>query len=340
LTFWKKKKRGYLFYYYLWQYGAFFQYRKFVNSFGFDIVQHLTFANFAMPSLFMFCKPTTVCGPIGQATIPAAIFSSLPVKIKAKEFLRKCSIWFLCHFEPCRVLTTHCANWIIECGAAPGTSCFPKKYQKKILHHPQTGINSSEPEYRIQRRRDRDGKTRLLICSEFLHWKGVRYSAEVYARIASQRDDVELWIYGAGPEKKFMQAIFKKHKVEKSIRWNGFVSKQEMLQGLADADILLYPSYHHGLATVVLQAMFFGLPIVTNAGDSIALVASEGAGVVADGNTMSQIMDNLTDKTMFLIDHPEIRKGIGIHEQNLINQKYEWCNLTKRLSDLLQQIAE
>ena len=204
LTFWKKRRRGYHLYYYLWQYGAFFRYRHWVDTFGFDIVQHLTFANFSMPSLFMLCKATTVWGPIGTIPTPPAIFSALPSKVRIRETLRRWIMTFLCHAEPMRFLTPRAANWILEYDSRPDGSCFPVRWQPKVRRHPQTGVNTAEPEYSTERRRNDDGKIRLLICSEFLHWKGVVFSAEIFSRIARRRDDVELYLYGSGPEKETM----------------------------------------------------------------------------------------------------------------------------------------
>lgn len=339
LSFWKKKRRGYHLYYYLWQYGAYFKFRRFVNCSGFDIVQHLTFANFAMPSLFMFCKPLTVWGPIGRTAVPKAVQRALPWKIKLKERLRQFAMWLNCHFELCRVLTPVFADRIIECGLPPGESAFPARWKNKIVQHPQTGINPDEPEYGCVRRRREDGKIRLLICSEFLHWKGVTFGAETFGRIASRRKDVELWIYGSGPEEKSMRCIFKQYGVENAVTWKGFVSKAEMMQALCDADILLYPSYHHGLATVILQAMYVGLPIVTIAGDPVAQCVAEGGGMVADGADMAAILDDLEAKTLRLIDSGEERRKIGEQGMRLVRERYNWRILTRRLSDILQGFA-
>lgn len=339
LSFWKKKRRGYHLYYFLWQYGAFFKYRKFADTYGFDIVQHLTFANYAMPSLFMLCKPTTVWGPIGKTAIPAPVFKALPAKVKIKETLRKWSMELMSHCEIGRVLTARRADWIVESGVAPDRSNFPARWRKKIVRHPQTGVNTAEVEYRTVRKRENDGKVRLLICSEFLHWKGVTFAAEVYGRIASQRSDVELYICGSGPGKHAMQAIFCRHGVENSVTWLGFVNKAEMLQNLRDADILLYPSYHHGLATVILQAMYVGLPVVTIAGDPIALCLSEGGGIVVDGGTMDEIMDELTAAVLRLVEHPEERRKLGECGHRLIETRYEWSVMTEKLSELLISLA-
>ena len=339
LAFWKKKRRGYHLYYYLWQYGAYFKYCGFVNNAGFDIVQHLTFANFAMPSLFMFAKPLTVLGPIGRTGIPKSVWRSLPAKIRFKERLRGFTMWLMTHLDVCRVLTPVCADRILECGFPQGESGFPARWRNKIVRHPQTGINPDEPEYRCTRRRQEDGKTRMLICSEFLHWKGVTFAAEIYGRIATRRKDVELWIYGSGPEERNMRAIFAQHGVEDSVEWKGFVGKAEMMQGLFDSDILLYPSYHHGLATLILQAMYAGLPIVTIAGDPVAECVAEGGGLVADGADMAEMLDDLERKTLQLVEDHELRRTLGEREKTLVRERYDWRILCRRLSDILLEFA-
>lgn len=338
ISFWKKKRRGYHLYYYLWQYGAFLKYRNYVNSSGFDIVQHLTFANYSMPSLFMMCHATTVYGPIGRTTIPRQIFRALPFRIRIKELVRQASMWFMLHFDLFRVFTPACADAIIECGMPDGVSSFPKRYSSKISRHPQTGINSSEPEYQTERKRH-DDMVRLLICSEFLHWKGVTYSAEIFGRIARKRKKVELYIYGSGPEKEHMKSILRQYGVEDKVKWMGFVSKTEMIQALFDADILLYPSYHHGLATLILQAMYAGLPIVAMKGDPIGLAVQEGAGLVAEGKTMNEIMDDFERKCLSLIDSPDLRRQYGEKAKNTV-RNYEWEKMCKRLSDILENISE
>jgi len=340
LTFWKKKRRGYHLYYYLWQYGAYFAYRKFVNEGHFNVVQHLTFANWAMPSLFMMCKGMTVYGPIGEVHTPRAVFKSLPLKTRLIDTVRTCGMWLFTHLEPFRLLTPRCADVILESGHDSTASGFPRRFASKIQHHPQTGINPNEPEYDVQRQRAEDGKVRLLICSEFIHWKGVTFACEIFGRIASKRDDVELHILGKGPEKAAMERILARYSVTDKITWHGFVSKREMLQALCDADILLYPSYHHGLATVILQAMWAGLPIVSMLDDPVAQAVGEGAGVVAQGQSMAEILDDLTTKTLALVDSSELRQQYGEGGRKLIAEKYNWTTLCGRLNRLLTDAKE
>ncbi len=336
LSFWKKKRRGYRFYYYLWQYGAYFQYKKFVNTFGFDIVQHLTFANFATPSLFMACNAVTIWGPIGNIPVPENIFRALPFKIKLKEMLRKYIRLFLMNLDPMRLKTLRVADYILEYEENPCKS-FPKKYYKKIYFHSQTGINTSEAFYHNRTKCLPDGKKRLLICSEFMHWKGCVWAAMAAKRILQKYPDTVLNIYGYGPEKKTMERILDGLS---NVFWHGFVEREEMFQALLDADILLYPSYHHGLATVILQAMQAQLPIVALEGDPIAETVKRGCGLTASGSSEQEIVDSVCECTEKMLKDPELRLKFGTTGRKMIESHYEWEILTKKMSDLYEKLLE
>ena len=127
--------------------------------------------------------------------------------------------------------------------------------------------------------------------------------------------------------------------MQERVVWKGFVAKRDMIQALFDADILLYPSYHHGLATVILQAMYAKLPIVTIAGDPVAQVVAEGAGIVADGKSMPDILADLENKTLELVQSAELRRQYGENGRRLIAERYEWQVLVHQLSEHLQRIS-
>lgn len=337
LSFWKRKRFGYRQYYYLWQIGAYLKWRKFVNGSQFDIVHHLTFANIAMPSLFMCCKPLTIWGPIGYFPIPKPILESLPFKIRILEKIRKSIMWFMMHLDPLRILTEHAADCIIEEPNRYLTSCFGD--QSKIYNLYQTGLNCKEPDYILpERDRENDNKTRLIICSEFYHWKGVTYACEIFGRIAEKRDDIELDIYGRGKEEKNMKKILSQYHVENKVKWHGYVKKHEMMIALQNADIFLYPTYHHGLATIVLQAMYAGVPMVGMAGDAVADTIADGFGLVAEGSSMKEIIDDLVKKTTQLIDSPSLRQSCIQRGHQLIRDRFNWTIMVNKMCELYKDL--
>lgn len=338
LSFWKKKKRGYQLYYYLWQLLAYFKYKDFINNSGFDIVQHLTFGADWMPSLFMRCKPYTIWGPVGSEDIPNFVYETLPTKLKIKESLRAAIKWFFYHIEPLRKTSLKHADLILSHSSDFTNYKYPEKYSHKIKKHIQTGLNTSEPEYQVidGYKSNNSGITRLIIASELVDWKGVTISAEVFSRIAEKRDGVELVVLGEGPEKKAMTSIFNKYGVQSKVNFKGFVDKQTLVQELYAADILLYPAYHHGLATIILQSMYSYLPIISMDGDIISNVVHEKCGLSASGTSMLQIKNALIENTLRLIDDRDLRTKLTLEGRQMVETTYEWEQLILQMQSVYE----
>ena len=63
--FWKKGQHGVHLYYYLWQIGIYFLAKRLHREVGFDLVHHVTFVNYWMPSFLSLLPPPFVWGPVG-----------------------------------------------------------------------------------------------------------------------------------------------------------------------------------------------------------------------------------------------------------------------------------
>ena len=343
LMFWKKKKRGYQLYYYLWQIFIYFKFKKYINTNDFDIVHHLTFGANWMPSLLMRTAPKTIFGPIGSEDIYKPILSSLPIKIRIKEVLRSVVKTFFYYIEPARWLSIFGADVILNHSSKYANYKYPKSLEHKVQDHIQTGLDTSEDEYKdivSMLEKKLNAPIRLIITSELVAWKGVVISAEIFSTIAQSRNDVELVILGEGPQKREMQKIFKMFEVEDKVIFKGFVSKATLMQELHEADILLYPAYHHGLATIILQSMYAYLPIISMNGDIISDTVHEKCGLASGGQDIEEIKQNLITNTLKLIDDKVLRNKYALEGRTMIETTFEWKELVKSMDHIYTEIMD
>lgn len=342
LMFWKKKRRGYKLYYYLWQIFVYFKFKNFINTGGFDIVHHLTFGSSLYPSLLMLTKPKTIWGPVGTDDTYAPILQSMPFRLKVKEYIRSILKDYFLYIDPLRWLTVLNADLISSHSSKYSSYRFPKYLQYKVKKHTQTGLNTKEAEYihiTSMKSKEKNEPIRLIIASELLAWKGVVIASEVFARIAEMRNDVELIVLGEGPEKKEMQKIFAKYEVENKVTFKGYVSKDVLMQELYEADLLLYPAYHHGLATLILQSMYAYLPIISMEGDIISEVVHDKCGLAVGGKNHEEIIENLIAITLQLIDDEDLRKKYALEGRKMVENTYEWENLVKQMDKVYKDVA-
>ncbi len=341
LSFWKKGKRGYQTYYYLWQLLAYKEYNTFVNNSNFDVVHHLTFGANWMGSLFMNCKPKTIWGPVGSEDIYEPIVKTLPFKIKVKELFRTFVKSFFYYIEPVRWITLSKSDLILNHSSKYAKYTYPNFVKNKVQDCTQTGLNITDKEYlpyQEIKSFNKDEKIKLLICSELVAWKGVLISSKIFSILANELDNIELIVIGDGPQKNDMKKIFEKYNVSQKVTFKGFVDKEEMLKSLYHSDILLYPAYHHGLATIILQSMYCFLPIISMAGDIISDTVHNNCGLSADGKTYKEIEKNLLINTKKLIQDNDLRIELSKNGRKILEEKYTWEKLTININKIYKGI--
>ena len=82
-------KGGTHLYYYLWQMGIYFLAKRLHREVGFDLVHHVTFVNYWMPSFLALLPVPFVWGPVGGGeSAPRAFFRTFSLRGRMYEYLR------------------------------------------------------------------------------------------------------------------------------------------------------------------------------------------------------------------------------------------------------------
>ena len=120
-------------------------------------------------------------------------------------------------------------------------------------------IQNFSQEQNIQKYRD-NTTIKILFLSRIIKEKGVFELIEAFEKINKKLKNIELIIAGDGEAFKELQSSVNK---QKNIKLTGYVEGDKKIALLSDADIYILPSYTEGLPISVLEAMLFGLPVIT-----------------------------------------------------------------------------
>jgi glycosyltransferase involved in cell wall biosynthesis len=125
---------------------------------------------------------------------------------------------------------------------------------------------------------------RWVVASRLTPEKGV------LKLIQSLPNDVELDVYGSGPEMRKLSRI-----ATPNVRLMGHVSQEQLQEALPRYEGMLFPSgWWEGIPGAVLMALQAGIPVVARAGSSGAdLVLSYGLGAVYEGNEISDAISRV-----------------------------------------------
>ena len=125
-------------------------------------------------------------------------------------------------------------------------------------------VPSAEAATMAETTRDRPGcPPRLLFVGRLLREKGIFDLLVAVGRLRASRQ-VTLDIVGDGPERGALQRAVIEAGLSGSVTVAGYVEGTALYRAYADADLFVLPTYYdEGFPTVLTEAMFFGLPVVT-----------------------------------------------------------------------------
>lgn len=105
-------------------------------------------------------------------------------------------------------------------------------------------------------------KIRILFLSYIVKTKGIYEAIDSFRILLNKDHNIELIIAGDGLEIKKAKSYIESNNLE-NIEFKGYVTGKEKKQTYFDSDVYLFPSYTEGMPISVLEAMAFGLPVIT-----------------------------------------------------------------------------
>jgi colanic acid/amylovoran biosynthesis glycosyltransferase len=187
------------------------------------------------------------------------------------------------------------------------------------------------------------GPLRILCVARFDEVKGHTYLVEA-CRILRQRDTpFECRLVGEGPLVRTIELQIKESGLGKEIQLLGPRSYQEVINELAEADVVVLPTaptaagQHEGMPTVLQEAMACGLPVVSCRVEGITeLVDDDLNGILV----LPKNATALADAFQRLQDNPSMRHQMGRAGREKMVQKFSLkVNAAKRASLFLKSIG-
>ena len=134
--------------------------------------------------------------------------------------------------------------------------------------------------------------------------------SDLIAALAALPPDLPRWrlTFAGGGDLPHYQEAVRKAGLAGRVAFLGWVDQARVQRLLAEADVLVLPSYHEGLPLVILEALGAGTPVVATTVGAIPqfLRAGEDALLVTPGDRA-----DLTDSLARLIRDPASRQRLG-----------------------------
>lgn len=181
--------------------------------------------------------------------------------------------------------------------------------------------------------KDRKCPIKFASVSTLYPVKRISLMINIIAELRKKQLDIELNIYGDGPDREQLESQVKSMRLQDSIHFHGHVA--DVNSSISQNDILLMTSEREGFPNVIIEAMNVGVPTVTfNYHDGIGEIISDGInGVLIEQDNVKAYIDKLE----FLVKNPHIITNMG--ENGLaMCKKYNKENVIQLWKDCIESV--
>jgi len=205
--------------------------------------------------------------------------------------------------------------------------------EENRLHLIPPGVNPSLFEGPFEDPFSGVGKPRVLFVGRLAPQKGVR--ALVAAAALIGHPSAQVLLVGDGPERRALEREARRIGVGNRLRFLGFFSHDRVPAAMVHADLLVLPSLYEDLGTVLLEAMYAGVPIVASKTGGIPDVVEDGVSglLVEPGGpeTLARAIDRvLADRGLASRLSEEARKR---------GKDYDWELLAERVLRVYEDVT-
>lgn len=175
----------------------------------------------------------------------------------------------------------------------------------------------------------------ILFLARIEISKGIYEAIDSYNLLRKNNQNISLTIAGDGKELDKVKFYVKINNIE-NILFKGFVEGENKIEIFKAADLYIFPSYSEGMPTSVLEAMAFGLPVVTtNVGGLSDFFINEINGFITNENK-PEVLAKLMEK---LFNNKELMKSISLNNYQLAQERFIVEKVVLRMMDIYRQVA-
>lgn len=181
------------------------------------------------------------------------------------------------------------------------TRIFPEVFEKLEVVYPAVRVKI--------RARKKNKKITLIFSGRYFYSKGGLHALEAMDILTKKYSEVYAIFNSEVPKE-----VINKYSKNKKISFCGLIPQKKLFELYNQADILLYPGYTDSFGFAYLEAMSFGIPIITVDGFARKEIVEEGkTGFVIEKTPLinpkqpnEEIVSSIIEKASILIENRKI----------------------------------
>ncbi len=196
--------------------------------------------------------------------------------------------------------------------------------------------NPTEVPQSIPQRANNEGKVTAIFCGRIGQRKGTFDLIRAFAQLPTEQKQCSQLIIAGDGDLLEAQKLVESLSLKEQVTFLGWIDSAQREKLLAEADIFILPSYHEGLPMAILEAMSWGLPIISTpiGGIPEIVITNQNGLLISPGD-----IDRLTQAIQSLISIKTLRLFLGENARNSVKSfdiSNYWDKLLKIFDNCLR----
>lgn len=178
-------------------------------------------------------------------------------------------------------------------------------------------------------------KNIILFVGTLIKRKGIDNLLRSISKVRKVNKNVLLFIIGDGKYRKDAELLAKKLNIDEYVTFFGRVSEGQLITAYNSSSIFVLPSLSEVCPTVILEAMYSGLPVITTDIPGINDHFRNFAELIPIKNDKE-----LTKAIINLLNDENLRQSFDKKGRALVKEKYTWDSVSRSYLEVYNKMLE
>ena len=175
----------------------------------------------------------------------------------------------------------------------------------------------------------------ILYLARVTKAKGIYVALDVFKELSKKYPKLNYTVVGNGADLKAAIEYARINNIP-NLAFTGGLSGESLIEAYKKADLYLFTSYHEGMPTSVLEAMAFGLPVITRpVGGLIDFFETGKMGYLINSDTASDYMEVFDQ----LLNNPALVKDISNYNHQYATSNFLASKVANQIERELNNIS-
>ncbi|OKL38803.1 glycosyltransferase family 4 protein [Pontibacter flavimaris] len=327
---------GFYPHYMYWQQRAYQKAKELDEKVNFDLVHHVTIGSLQMGTALWRLNKPLIFGPTGGGQEAPRAFKKYFYSSWKTEVMRKIISELLLTFNPNARRAMQHASLVLT----TNQDTYDMAQRIGALN-PRMFLDTSLPEDfypEAYPERIPEETLKILWVGRLFARKGLPLVLEALSQL---RPDVkyELTILGDGPMHDYVPRWIEEYKLQGKVNWKGQVPWDEVKRAYTSHDLFLFCSLRDSSAAQFLEAMAYGLPIITLDLHGARNLVPDDAGIKVPVSTANETVKAIAAAVEKLYDQPLLRRQMGMNGYKF-SKSQTWTLKTQHINEFYSKYTQ